>query len=517
MSDTGPFLRTTRDADLQSGTVAGQAIHRLHGQLQMELREISQAAAQLFAEPSADPVLSEIEWFSQVSGTGRQLVALDPAVQETVKAHLRQVMADIQTRAEMLQASEHRDSQVMGEALIQALDIPDSSYVYEVGGRPVIVGWGHREKGPAAPRHVLRTLAAPTASAGASGAEALAGGVSGQPGATAVGEASSVSHGLPEHVTPAQTGTSHTNTSHTAYRQPGQQGFAIASGLETNGLAVGPGTVSGVMSGAGMLHQQVLTTGAVVEDDRRGWIGWLLFAATVLLVLLAVWLALRHCALGWPGSTGLQGLLSNYCPAPAISATQRDDGGLAAERDALENRAHQLELEIAERRGQCRLADAEPLEDEPELPVVTVPQDPVEPPQPDPVGEVQDQGGRIDDINIILDWQGIDDLDLSVSCPGGDRIFFSRKQACGGELDVDMNAGRRSDDPVENIVWSADSIPPGTYSVRVTYYSDRPPETPVAPFRVILRIGGEIVEDFSGELTLGQSMQVFTFTWPQGG
>ena len=102
---------------------------------------------------------------------------------------------------------------------------------------------------------------------------------------------------------------------------------------------------------------------------------------------------------------------------------------------------------------------------------------------------VEEAGGKIGAINVIMRWHTLADLDLMVECPGGNRISYGCKSACGGTLDVDMNFdGPQSTDPVENVVFPEGQASPGHYSVTVVH-SGRGDERPV-PFEVILRIRG---------------------------
>ena len=82
---------------------------------------------------------------------------------------------------------------------------------------------------------------------------------------------------------------------------------------------------------------------------------------------------------------------------------------------------------------------------------------------------VERQGGKIEaNLRFTLMWSCSDDLDLHVICPSGEEIYYDHnKSACGGELDVDMNAGgTKSDHPVENVIWTGD-VPAGEYQVKL--------------------------------------------------
>lgn len=76
-------------------------------------------------------------------------------------------------------------------------------------------------------------------------------------------------------------------------------------------------------------------------------------------------------------------------------------------------------------------------------------------------------------VAISLMWDNtnkrkVNDLDLHVTPPSGEKIWFRNKRSkCKGVLDVD----RRQDctDPVENVVWQKAS--PGSYKVQVQNYA----------------------------------------------
>jgi hypothetical protein len=89
--------------------------------------------------------------------------------------------------------------------------------------------------------------------------------------------------------------------------------------------------------------------------------------------------------------------------------------------------------------------------------------------------KVKSAGGNVEGkLRISLSWKNTDDLDIHTYTPKQERIYYGhRKSLCGGELDVDMNAGGlMSEDPVENIFWR-NNPPVGTYSVMVNNFNKR--------------------------------------------
>ena len=77
------------------------------------------------------------------------------------------------------------------------------------------------------------------------------------------------------------------------------------------------------------------------------------------------------------------------------------------------------------------------------------------------------------DVQVTLSWDADSDTDLHVVGPGGDEIYYGRRQsASGGELDLDSNAGCTIDGiRNENITWPVGRAPRGQYTVRVDYWS----------------------------------------------
>lgn len=91
---------------------------------------------------------------------------------------------------------------------------------------------------------------------------------------------------------------------------------------------------------------------------------------------------------------------------------------------------------------------------------------------------VKKAGGNVEaDLCCRLAWYNYDDLDVNMTEPDGNRIFYGDKglSECGGQLDIDMNAGSgKSREAVENIFYKNKSkMKEGTYILRVNNYAKR--------------------------------------------
>mgnify|MGYP000523302715 CR=1 FL=1 len=243
-----------------------------------------------------------------------------------------------------------------------------------------------------------------------------------------------------------------------------------------------------------------------IADPPR-WPLRLLGLAALLLLLAAVlaWFLpdlMRH-AVG----------LARLPAAPVCELPPEPDGGLLRLQDEeirLRSRIAELERDYSGRVQQCRLA-AIPRP----VPQAAPPAPP--PPPPQQRSEIDQrlerERAKSGDYQVSLIWNGQADLDLHVRCPGDGHIFFERTQACGGVLDVDMNAqgGRGSGAPVENVVWAA-KPPSGTYRVQVHYFDYSERRTPV-PFTVRVTIAGE-KREVRGTATGAGMLNVTEFTVP---
>jgi len=115
------------------------------------------------------------------------------------------------------------------------------------------------------------------------------------------------------------------------------------------------------------------------------------------------------------------------------------------------------------------------------------------------------------DVQVTLIWNTTDDLDLWVTDPSGESIYYQHEySASGGELDVDANVGCGTTQPVENIYWPTGGAPQGQYLVEVQFYKQCDEVSPT-DYRVKLLVDGEISE-FSGRIIAqGDKQEVTTF------
>jgi hypothetical protein len=94
------------------------------------------------------------------------------------------------------------------------------------------------------------------------------------------------------------------------------------------------------------------------------------------------------------------------------------------------------------------------------------------------------------DVKVALRWSTVADLDLYVTDPAGEIIYYGNPtSASGGQLDVDANAGcsDQTTTPVENIFWETGTAPAGTYGVQVYIWSTC--DVPASPFSVTVTMG----------------------------
>ncbi|CAK0774048.1 conserved hypothetical protein [uncultured Gammaproteobacteria bacterium] len=213
---------------------------------------------------------------------------------------------------------------------------------------------------------------------------------------------------------------------------------------------------------------------------------WPLPLALLVLALLA-WLV----PLAWAEASRWLRL-----PGPEVCAIPPDPQEAMLGIETLNAEEAQLRRQLNELRN--RLADQRKLCPRPsQAPPINNTNNPSNPNNTN--NDIEDRGrresARAGEIEVWLAWDGRADLDLKVVCPDGTDIYHGKKENCGGQLDVDMNCSgtrcRRSDHPVEHIVWAAGKAAAGTYNILVMNYSGGPS----TPFTVHLKKFG-VVQDF---------------------
>jgi len=124
-------------------------------------------------------------------------------------------------------------------------------------------------------------------------------------------------------------------------------------------------------------------------------------------------------------------------------------------------------------------------------------------------------GAKTGDVQISMVWNNGNDLDLHVETPGNEKIWYNQRQSsCGGELDIDMNAGGpTSQRPVENVYWPTGESPTGKFRVLVHHFANHGGRDPTR-FQVTIKIK-DTSRSFAGSLRSGDVPKlVHEFTFP---
>lgn len=103
------------------------------------------------------------------------------------------------------------------------------------------------------------------------------------------------------------------------------------------------------------------------------------------------------------------------------------------------------------------------------------------------------------DVRVTLTWNSRADVDLHVTDPFGEEIYFgNRETGTGGRLDVDANAGCANEPTVENVFWPSGRAPSGAYGISVQLYADC--GTANTQYEVTVYVGGALVNRHTGTL-----------------
>ena len=213
------------------------------------------------------------------------------------------------------------------------------------------------------------------------------------------------------------------------------------------------------------------------------WIGWIVFAAILVLVGQQFLYACGFHA----------GPFAWYaCPVqPRVDA-------LAQERDLgrdLQQQVHAAELELT-RKPACRMAQA------PVPPPAPHPAPAPAPPPAPPPNPIIDQGRKLGAkqgrLEVFLSWKTFDDLDLEIYCPGNARIGGTQATLSGpcGQGRIDLDANRNltqnvTDKPLEHATW-AEKVDDGPYRFDVHWFKAKAPDVEqTVPFTLTMVLDGK--------------------------
>lgn len=118
------------------------------------------------------------------------------------------------------------------------------------------------------------------------------------------------------------------------------------------------------------------------------------------------------------------------------------------------------------------------------------------------------------DVQVLLSWNNYNDLDLIVTDPYGESVFFrNRRVSSGGQLEIDMNVEYPdSKTPIENIYWQPGSAPNGTYNVYLLYYKQHESGIDETPYTIKVKHGDK-TDEYSGTIKEeGNTIHICTFT-----
>jgi len=432
-------------------------------------REISPDAAELLAEPIHD-TQGKTHWHVAASEDPRPLSALNATEREQLLAVLAERRSAVLKLADRLAASATETNLRIASALRTILDVPDPErHIWSATGRPVLTAWG---RSTAESRERLATIIT--------------------------------------------------------------RGQAAASGVALSGTVVGVGTVTAVEPPRTDRPGRPFGSWRNSRGGGYGWWRnslplWVLFAVMLLAILYRL---LPACSVNFP-------LLDRIFTRCELRADARAPGELDLLREknqALRDSIRAAETRVAVREGECaapvidnrlgprgentsgpRLgenADGPPVGENTSGPLpgenITGPStaenaigpgtdkstnDPntAENTSGPTAKETEERSerehGTEGKLDVTLAWNGREDLDLHVVCPGGE-IWANNRNACGGVLEIDRNSVKdhREDHPVEHVTWVTEP-PPGDYQVSVALYDRYELPARDVPFTVVVRDG----------------------------
>ena len=121
------------------------------------------------------------------------------------------------------------------------------------------------------------------------------------------------------------------------------------------------------------------------------------------------------------------------------------------------------------------------------------------------------------DVQVLLSWNNYNDLDLIVTDPYSESVWFkNRTVASGGQLEIDMNVEYPdSKTPIENIYWQQGGAPNGTYNVYLQYHKQHENKVET-PYKVTVKQGNK-TDEYTGIIKNEKEIiDICTFTLEDG-
>lgn len=151
------FLAQSDPASGQPIGVSASPVHTLHARVRsILLARLGQTHANLFAMPVAGAD-GRISWSTEVSGPAVRASSLSPDERQRLQQRHDRLVSDIQALAQTM-AAEGPSSLLVSQILQHSVRTPPGDWLFSVGGRPVLILWGH-----AAPGEVVPDVAASAA------------------------------------------------------------------------------------------------------------------------------------------------------------------------------------------------------------------------------------------------------------------------------------------------------------------------------------------------------------------
>jgi hypothetical protein len=115
-------------------------------------------------------------------------------------------------------------------------------------------------------------------------------------------------------------------------------------------------------------------------------------------------------------------------------------------------------------------------------------------------------------IQVTTSWRGAADIDLRITDPSGEEVYFGHRQsATGAQMDMDANGECTATRPTaENIRWASQTPPTGRYEIKLTAFDLCGAADAAATLSI--SVGGRVVGAWTANFTYARQEFVFPLT-----